>query len=71
MNQEHIKQQKIDSILVKVQNDLLLDIRNADMLIMNYIRKDSITNHFIGGNCMSNWERDDRNSKTERALKTL
>ncbi|MEN2284318.1 hypothetical protein AAGF08_19395 [Algoriphagus sp. SE2] len=41
-NQEYSQQQKIDSILVKIQNDLLQDIHNSEYLIGNYMRKDSI-----------------------------
>jgi len=41
-NQEYAQQQKIDSILVKIQNDLLQDIHNSEWLIENYMRKDSI-----------------------------
>lgn len=41
-NQEYAQQQKIDAILVKIQNDLLTDIHNSEWLIENYMRKDSI-----------------------------
>ena len=46
-NQEHAQQQKIDSILVKIQNDLLQDIHNSEWLIENYMRKDSIYNRMM------------------------
>jgi hypothetical protein len=42
LNQEKAQQNKIDSILVKIQNDILQDIDNADWLLENYMRKDSI-----------------------------
>jgi hypothetical protein len=42
LNQEKAQQKKIDSILVKIQNDILQDIDNADWLLENYMRKDSI-----------------------------
>ncbi|NVJ87448.1 MAG: hypothetical protein HWE15_14155 [Algoriphagus sp.] len=41
-NQEYAQQQKIDTILVKIQNDILQDIHNSEWLIENYMRKDSI-----------------------------
>ena len=46
-NQEYAQQQKIDSILVKIQNDLLLDKYNSEWLIENYMRKDSIYNRMM------------------------
>ena len=42
LNQEKAQKNKIDSILVKIQNDILQDIDNADWLLENYMRKDSI-----------------------------
>ncbi|UAM99074.1 hypothetical protein K8354_04415 [Polaribacter litorisediminis] len=42
LNQEKAQQKKIDSILVKIQNDILQDIDNADWLLENFMRKDSI-----------------------------
>jgi hypothetical protein len=46
-NQEYAQQQKIDSILVKIQNDILQDIHNSEWLIENYMRKDSIYNRMM------------------------
>jgi len=48
LNQEKAQQQKIDSILVKIQNDILQDIDNADWLLENYMRKDSIYTRMMG-----------------------
>jgi len=42
LNQVKAQKKKIDSILVKIQNDILQDIDNADWLLENYMRKDSI-----------------------------
>ena len=50
VNQKHIKQQKIDAILLEIQNDLLLDMNSGDYLIWSYVRKDSIADRIIGGN---------------------
>lgn len=47
---EMAQQKKIDTILVKIQNDLLQDIDNAEWLLENYMRKDSIYNRLMGGN---------------------
>ena len=49
-NQDHIKQVKLNSILVKIQNDFLQDIDQGEELLVNYIRKDSIADRIIGGN---------------------
>ena len=49
-NQDRIMKLKIDSILVKIQNDLLQDLDQGEQLLVNYIRKDSISNRIIGGN---------------------
>jgi hypothetical protein len=49
-NQEYAQQQKIDSILVKIQNDLLQDIHNSEWLIENYMRKDSIYDRMMSDN---------------------
>ena len=48
--QEKAKQKKIDSILIKIQNDILQDIDNADWLLENYMRKDTIHNYNCDGN---------------------
>ena len=50
MNQKRIKQQKIDVILVEIQNDLLQDMNTGNYLIWSYVRKDSIADRIIGGN---------------------
>jgi hypothetical protein len=49
LNQEKAQQNKIDSILVKIQNDIIQDIDNADWLIENYMRKDSIYTSMMSG----------------------
>src|SRR5210317_2508807 len=49
-NQEYAQQQKIDSILVKIQNDLLKDIHNSEWLIENFMRKDSIYDRMMSDN---------------------
>jgi hypothetical protein len=41
MNQERFKQKKIDSILVKIQNDLLQDLDNGDGLVKSFISGNS------------------------------
>jgi hypothetical protein len=50
VNQKRIKQQKIDVILVEIQNDLLQDMNTGNYLIWSYVRKDSIADRIIGGN---------------------
>ena len=50
LNQEKAQQNKIDSILVKIQNDILQDIDNADWLLENYMRKDSIYTRMMSDN---------------------
>jgi hypothetical protein len=49
-NQDRFKQLKIDSILVKIQNDLSQDIDHGESFIAIYIRKDSIYDRISGGN---------------------
>jgi hypothetical protein len=48
--QEKAQQNKIDSILVKIQNDILQDIDNADWLLENFMRKDSIYTRMMSDN---------------------
>jgi hypothetical protein len=50
MNQERIKQKKIDSILVKIQNDLLQDLTAGDRLVNNFIHRNSMASLVSSGN---------------------
>lgn len=50
MNQERIKQKKIDSILVKIQTDLLQDLTAGDRLVKDFINRNSMANLVSSGN---------------------
>ena len=53
MNQERIKQDKVDSILVKIQNDLLQDVSSGNWLIRNYVAETAMKNLISSGNLTS------------------
>jgi hypothetical protein len=48
-NQVHIKQVKIDSILVNIQNDMLLDIDNGKWMLESYRSRDSLSDRIMEG----------------------